>query len=370
MAYDVFISYRRENGLELARVIKAQLESLGVKVFLDLDKIRTGPFNEKIYQSIDDARYFLFIMTEGALDRCANEGDWVRKELEYAHKSQKVMVPVCNVTNDVSYPENLPESLRWFTVVNVARIDFGSMFEVTIKSLVREYLKGVTLRDDEREKKNKETFLKRARRFKNNDYIIDAQERAELKQLAQDLGIDVSIREELIEQVESEFEAEQHVGINSEAKRKMAELNGEKGVSLLFKQFAPFDGFLNSIQHTFDFCGLSGRAEFWGFITVSCVLFFFSIIVDLFLDEEHMIATVLLLILLCVSNLALIVRRTRDCGHSPWLAILFIAGGPFFPLVGGAAALLYLGLHPSKAAKTEWLKIKKGIKESKDEGQN
>lgn len=348
MAFDVFISYRRENGLELARVLKSQLESLGVKVFLDLDKIRTGPFNEKIYQSIDDARYFLFIMTEGALERCANDGDWVRNELEYAHKEQKVIVPVCNVKDDISYPDNLPETLLWLPEVNVARIDFESMFEATIKSLVREYLKGVSIRDDEREKKNIETFLKRARRFKNNDYRIDAQERAELNQLAQDFGMDVSLREELIEQVESEFEAQKQAGINSDAKRKKAEQNGEKGPPLLLKQFAPFDGFLYSIQHTFDFCGLSGRAEFWGFLTVTCLLCFLSIVADLCLDEKNMFATILLLLLLALSNLALIIRRTRDCGHSPWLVVLFIWAVAFFPFVLGPITLLYLGLHPSK----------------------
>ena len=48
--YDIFISYRRSNGLEMARMLNLQLTNMGVRNFLDLEEIHTGQFNEKIYE--------------------------------------------------------------------------------------------------------------------------------------------------------------------------------------------------------------------------------------------------------------------------------------------------------------------------------
>ena len=50
-------------------------------------------------------------------------------------------------------------------------------------------------------------FLRKARRFKKNDGRIDKDEKGELRELAEELGISAIRREELIEQVEEEFDA-------------------------------------------------------------------------------------------------------------------------------------------------------------------
>ena len=52
-------------------------------------------------------------------------------------------------------------------------------------------------------------FLRKARRFKKNDGRIDKDENGELRELAEELGISAIRREELIEQVEEEFESEE-----------------------------------------------------------------------------------------------------------------------------------------------------------------
>ena len=45
MAYDVFVSYRRADGQELANKVTAQLQQMGFKVFLDTSKMVKGqPF--------------------------------------------------------------------------------------------------------------------------------------------------------------------------------------------------------------------------------------------------------------------------------------------------------------------------------------
>lgn len=108
--YDVFISYRRSTGEDLAARICEHLRKRGFNPFIDFESLRSGKFNEQLYQYIDNAPNFVLILSKNALDRCINEDDWVRLEIERALSGNKNIVPVC--TKDfVMNPEKLPESL-------------------------------------------------------------------------------------------------------------------------------------------------------------------------------------------------------------------------------------------------------------------
>lgn len=58
MVYDIFISYRREGGRELARSLKSELERRGYRVFLDFDELNDGIFDRRIMEAIDAAPDF------------------------------------------------------------------------------------------------------------------------------------------------------------------------------------------------------------------------------------------------------------------------------------------------------------------------
>ena len=94
MKYDIFISYRRIGGKDKARPLKSELEKRGYKVFLDFDDLKDSVFDKRIMDAIDEAPVFLIILSAHALDRCKNENDWVRKEIEYAEMKKKHFVPV------------------------------------------------------------------------------------------------------------------------------------------------------------------------------------------------------------------------------------------------------------------------------------
>jgi len=108
----IFISYRRDGGKFLARNVKEGLEKRKFKVFMDIEdlKERKGPFPEKIYKAIDDSSDLVVILTPGSLDRCRNEGDWVRKEIAYGLKKEKNIVPV--IERDFVWPNSLPEEIE------------------------------------------------------------------------------------------------------------------------------------------------------------------------------------------------------------------------------------------------------------------
>ena len=92
--YDIFISYRRVGGADFARQMQLALKNKGYSVFLDFDELKDGVFDRRIEAAIKSSKVFLFILSTHALDRCKNEEDWVRKEIECAILSQCHIVPV------------------------------------------------------------------------------------------------------------------------------------------------------------------------------------------------------------------------------------------------------------------------------------
>ena len=112
MAYDIFISYRREGGEKTARLVQLILEDYGYKVFLDYDSCNASSWEKKIKSGIEESEVFLFILSKGALDRCRNEGDWVRKEVEYAYELKKNIVPINPDREFDVFPADCPELVR------------------------------------------------------------------------------------------------------------------------------------------------------------------------------------------------------------------------------------------------------------------
>jgi formylglycine-generating enzyme required for sulfatase activity len=90
----VFISYRRDTGSEVARLIQEYLEGQGFDVFLDVDGLGAGHFDEQLLREIESRRNFVLICSPGCLERCVHERDWVRRELEHAIQTDRHIVPV------------------------------------------------------------------------------------------------------------------------------------------------------------------------------------------------------------------------------------------------------------------------------------
>lgn len=107
---DIFFSYRRDGGLELTRSLKMALNKKGFTTFFDNDSIGSGEFPTQILNNIERSDNFVLILSPGALDRCRNEGDWVRKEIEHAVKFEKNIIPV--FSPEFQTPEDLPLNVK------------------------------------------------------------------------------------------------------------------------------------------------------------------------------------------------------------------------------------------------------------------
>lgn len=79
---DVFVSYRRSNGSQLASLLKVHLQLKGFSVFIDVERLEAGKFDNNLLQSIRQAKHFLLVCTPSALDRCkhdVDQKDWVHR---------------------------------------------------------------------------------------------------------------------------------------------------------------------------------------------------------------------------------------------------------------------------------------------------
>lgn len=138
-SYDVFISYRRDTGRDIARPIKLELEKHGYNVFLDFDELKDGSFSQKIKDAISSAPIFIVILSPHALDRCINHDDWVRQEIEYAIIKKRHIIPINPDLSFEGFPENLPDNIKKeLGLHQYSDILFGQLFEESVRKMVRE----------------------------------------------------------------------------------------------------------------------------------------------------------------------------------------------------------------------------------------
>lgn len=121
--YDAFISYRRETGSELAQVIQAKIDQItgGKKnVYVDVNELGKGQFDTALLGMIERTPNFIILLTPDSLNRCMNEGDWVRREISHAIKTEKNIIPV--MTGKFSFEGvSLPPDIATLPIYNAVQ---------------------------------------------------------------------------------------------------------------------------------------------------------------------------------------------------------------------------------------------------------
>lgn len=136
--YDIFVSYRR-TSFDSANLIATRLRSAGYKVFFDVESLRSGKFNEQLFEVIDACTDFLLVLPQGALDRCADPEDWVRKEVLRAMDGKKNIIPV--MLNGFDWPSPMPEQMEELSMYQSLQAGSTEYFDLAIKRLCESYLK-------------------------------------------------------------------------------------------------------------------------------------------------------------------------------------------------------------------------------------
>lgn len=137
----VFVSYRRSVSRHLARAIAVDLRAHGYDVFFDVDTVDSGEFDRIVLQQIALRRHFVLVLSRGALERCADEDDWLRREIEAALSLKRNIVPVFESNFSFSHEaKHLPESLRDLPRFNGVPI-YHYYFDAAMETLRTRFLK-------------------------------------------------------------------------------------------------------------------------------------------------------------------------------------------------------------------------------------
>ena len=110
----VFISYRRDAaGKAFARSVHDALKHQGYDAFLDVDDMTAGKWEAQILSQVPKRAHFLLMVTPGALNRCAKQGDWLRREFELAEANKRNIVPVFEESVDIAkLHQECPSSMK------------------------------------------------------------------------------------------------------------------------------------------------------------------------------------------------------------------------------------------------------------------
>lgn len=122
VAHDVFLSYRRDGGATVARLLCDVLEKRGITVFFDTVTLGAGDFGEAIGRHLEAAKNVVFIVSPDVFERCNDENDWVRKELELSLAAKKNIIPVF-VNGETGFPNNLPGKLPEIAKMNACTLN-------------------------------------------------------------------------------------------------------------------------------------------------------------------------------------------------------------------------------------------------------
>jgi len=109
MTYDIFISYRRD-AFESANLFATRLKALGYRVFFDIETMNAGKFNEQLLDVISKCKDFILVLSPNALDRCEDEGDWVRREVMCAMEHKKNIIPI--MLSGFVWPAEMPKGME------------------------------------------------------------------------------------------------------------------------------------------------------------------------------------------------------------------------------------------------------------------
>ena len=134
MTRKTFISYRRDGGEIMAQLIHDRLVARGLPVFYDIESLKSGAFDVKLYEEIERCENFLLILPPQGLDRCVYEEDWVRKEISHALALKKNIIPV--MLRGFEFPQNMPEDIKGVSLYSGVRVDNMDYFDAKIDKIV------------------------------------------------------------------------------------------------------------------------------------------------------------------------------------------------------------------------------------------
>jgi tetratricopeptide (TPR) repeat protein len=168
----VFISYKRKSDSFVARAIMMDLRSHEYDVFLDIESIDSGRFENIILNEVGLRDNFIAVISENWVKGTLDESDWCRRELDRAMELKKNVVPI--LINNYRY-ENDPNHP---TLSRISRFNsltlLSDYFDAAMQKLRERFLKQPTLQ--ELEILTAEEYFQKAEQCREKENYKDAVE--------------------------------------------------------------------------------------------------------------------------------------------------------------------------------------------------
>ena len=138
--YDVFITYRRSDGLNYAQLLYQSLDKRGYKCFLDVRDQQDDEYEERIMAALHNAPNYIFLMTDGSLQRLSEEGNGVYIEVHKALSLHKKIIPVAptGLSRGI-YGAELLDEFNSLRALSVSRLETGEFFEESVDKIVQRF---------------------------------------------------------------------------------------------------------------------------------------------------------------------------------------------------------------------------------------
>jgi hypothetical protein len=140
--YDAFVSYRRESGSHIAALLKLLLEDgFKKRVFLDVDELQMGRFDERLLDLIGSTPNFILILSAGCLERCVEKNDWLKREIVHAFEKRRNIIPVLLEGFDFpggSQLEMMPDAMR--VLPNLQGVTYSHVHRESAVRRIAEYM--------------------------------------------------------------------------------------------------------------------------------------------------------------------------------------------------------------------------------------
>ena len=181
MAYDVFISYRRQGGGADARMMYDRLSNDGYSVSFDMDTLKNGNFNEELLKRVAECKNFVVLLSKDCFERtlngCKREDDWLRIEIATALYNNKNIVTV--MLPDFVFPAKLPPDIDAIRNKNGPKYDL-----YYIDGFYDKLKKDFLIKGDDSDKGKAETALEKI--FSTPEEIADNAEVTDIVDLLGD----------------------------------------------------------------------------------------------------------------------------------------------------------------------------------------
>jgi tetratricopeptide (TPR) repeat protein len=142
----VFLSYRRDHARWVARAVRQALEQRDIGVFMDVEDIDSGRFENVILNQIGLSEHFIVLLTADTARDLGIERDWVSKELDRALELGKNVIPTLVDDASVNDISSTFARRKELLELNFFRLP-SDFFDQAIAVLIERFLTQPTLQE-------------------------------------------------------------------------------------------------------------------------------------------------------------------------------------------------------------------------------